>query len=203
MSPMLTSRHAATPTRAARRRETSQRLMRCALELCDELGFDGWTMDDLAERAEVSRRTVFNYYDGKAAVVLGPEPDVSDEARETFVAKGPTGRLLPDILVLADEVFADNAPDPDTVRLHRQVIARDPHLIGLVHDRFEAITDRFVDYVRQRERASYDANRARLLIQLLMCTFDNAVDRLRDEPARPFSELFAEAIDDARSVLTD
>ncbi|QYJ03210.1 TetR/AcrR family transcriptional regulator [Nocardioides panacisoli] len=191
------------PTRASRRLETSRRLMRCALELCDEHGFDGWTLDDLAERAEVSRRTVFNYFDGKAAVVLGPEPDVSDAARDTFVAQGPTGRLLSDILVLADEVFADHAPDPDTVALHRRVIIQDPQLVTLVHDRFESVTERFVDYVQQREGTSYDADRARLLIRLLMSVFDTAVDRLRTEPTRPFSELFAEAVDDARSVLTD
>lgn len=199
MSPVLTQ----TPTRAARREQTARRLMRCALQLCDEHGFDGWTMDDLAARADVSRRTVFNYYGGKAAVVLGPEPDVSDESQQTFVAKGPTGRLLSDILVLADEVFADHAPDPETVTLHRRVVARDPQLIALVHARFETITERFVDYVRRREGTSYDADRARLLIRLLMSIFDTAVERLREEPSRPFSEIFAEGVADARSVLTD
>lgn len=199
MSPVLTQ----TPTRAAKRLETSRRLARCALELCVEHGYDGWTLDDLAQRAEVSRRTVFNYFDGKAAVVLGPEPDVSDESRARFVAKGPTGRLLTDILVLAEEVFTDHAPDPETVALHREVVSRDPQLVALVHDRFEIVTERFVDYVQQREGASYDADRPRLLIRLLLGVFDTAVDRLRTDPTRPFVEIFTEAVADARSVLTD
>lgn len=200
MSSMLTPQ---TPTRAAKRLETSRRLMRCALELCDERGFDGWTIDDLAERAEVSRRTVFNYYDGKADVVLGPEPEVSDESRDRFVAKGPHGRLIADLLVLADEVFEEQVPDPEAMVLSRQVVSRDPQLLALVHDRFESITERFVDYVRQREGASYDEDRARLLIRMLVAICDTAVDRARNEPTRPFAELFAEAVDDARALLTD
>lgn len=200
MSPMLTPQ---TPTRAAKRLETSGRLMRCALELCDERGFDGWTVDDLAERAEVSRRTVFNYFDTKADIVLGPEPQVSDASRDRFIAKGPHGRLVADLVVLADEVFEEQITDPETMLLGRQVVSRDPQLLTMVHDRFESITERFVDYIRQREGASYDAGRARLLIRLLVAICDAAVDQAQQEPTRPFADLFAEAVADARDLLTD
>ena len=67
---------APTPSRRdTRRAETARRIRWAALELTREKTFDGWTMDELAERAEVSRRTLFNYFDSKADVVLGPEHD--------------------------------------------------------------------------------------------------------------------------------
>lgn len=203
MSPVLTNGFgASTPTRAAKRRETSRRLMHCALQLCDERGFDGWTVDDLAERAEVSRRTVFNYYDGKADIVLGPTPEVSDAAVAAFLAGQPHGRLLDDLLVLVDEVFTDNVPDPQVMTLAQEVIARDPQLIGLAHDRFETTADQFVEFVRQREGAAYDEHRARLLIRLLIAVFDTTVDRMRAEPHRTFADLFAEGVTHARSLLS-
>ena len=81
--------------------ETTRRLEWCALELTRDKGFDGWTMDDLAAAAEVSRRTVFNYFDGKADLVLGPMHETSDETAAAFVAGGPTGRLFDDLLHFA------------------------------------------------------------------------------------------------------
>ncbi|WP_278257802.1 TetR family transcriptional regulator [Nocardioides convexus] len=62
--------------REAKRHQTALRLQQCAVRLTVDKGFDGWTIDDLAVAADVSRRTVFNYFDGKAEVVLGPEPEV-------------------------------------------------------------------------------------------------------------------------------
>ena len=40
--------------------------------LADDRGFDGFTMDELAAAAAVSRRTLFNHVSGKLEAVLGP-----------------------------------------------------------------------------------------------------------------------------------
>jgi hypothetical protein len=70
----------AAPTRRdAKRSQTALRLQERALRLTLDRGFDGWTMDDLAEAADVSRRTVFNYFDSKADVVLGPVVELDPE----------------------------------------------------------------------------------------------------------------------------
>ena len=57
-----------TPDRRARRRaEGRQRVFRAAVELFAERGFDATTMDDIADRADVARATVFNYFQRKSA----------------------------------------------------------------------------------------------------------------------------------------
>ena len=56
------------PDRRARRRaEGRQRVFRAAVELFVERGFDATTMDDIADRADVARATVFNYFQRKTA----------------------------------------------------------------------------------------------------------------------------------------
>jgi len=56
------------PDRRSRRRaEGRQRVFRAAVDLFIERGFDATTMDDIAERADVARATVFNYFQRKTA----------------------------------------------------------------------------------------------------------------------------------------
>jgi AcrR family transcriptional regulator len=58
----------AVPDRRARRREEGRsRVYRAAVELFVERGFDATTMEDIADRADVARATVFNYFQRKTA----------------------------------------------------------------------------------------------------------------------------------------
>lgn len=189
-------------SRAAKRQETSRRLVRCALELCDDQGFDGWTIDELAVRADVSRRTVFNYFDTKADVVLGPIHDLSPEAHQTFRDGGPTGDLLDDLIVLATQAMQDKAIDRELVPLRRSVIRKDPQLTGLIHTRFEEIVERFADDIVARGGQEYDADRARLLIRLLVTIFDHALCDTHPPAGTSLDEFLRDAIDEARAVLT-
>lgn len=50
---------------------TRVRLMQAALELFEERGFDEVSVAEIAEAAEVSKKTVFNYFDVKEDLVLG------------------------------------------------------------------------------------------------------------------------------------
>lgn len=187
--------------RETKRHQTAVRLQQCAVQLTLDRGFDGWTIDDLAESADVSRRTVFNYFDGKADVVLGPPVQLDPERVADFVAGGPTGVLLADVLTLAADVIEDHTSEQESLAAGRNAVLGDAHLIGLVHQRFEDITATFVEHVRQREGEEFNVNRARLLSRLVVILFENAADRAEAEPGRPFAEHFDEAVRDARSVL--
>ncbi len=51
-------------------------------------------MEDLADAAGVSRRTLFNYFPGKDAAVLGDPLEPEPEPTERFVRGGPvTGEI--------------------------------------------------------------------------------------------------------------
>ncbi len=188
-------------TREAKRTQTAYRLNACAITLTAERGFDGWTMDDLAEVAGVSRRTVFNYFPGKTEVVLGPEPHLDEVALQTFLAGGPSGSLLDDLVALADVLLAETGKDHATLAANRTVILRDPRLLSLVHQRWEQATAEFADLILRREGDAYGAAKALLVVRLMSTVFDAALERIEGHPDRPFSELFADALHDARSAF--
>lgn len=187
--------------RETKRTQTSLRLQQCAIQMTIDHGFDGWTIDDLAEAANVSRRTVFNYFDGKADVVLGPVVELDPERVAMFVAGGPSGNLLTDALALTADVIEERTSDQKMVATGRNAVLGDARLIGLAHQRFENITSAFVELVRERDGESYNPGRVRLLSRLVVTLFDSAVERAEADPGRPFAEHFDTAVRDARDVL--
>lgn len=58
------------PLRERNRRRVLQRILRAAFELFCSTGYDRTTMDAIAEKAEVSRGTLFNYFPSKGALLL-------------------------------------------------------------------------------------------------------------------------------------
>jgi len=55
--------------RERRRREAKQRLYDCALALFTERGYEATTIEDIAEKADVSRGTFFNYFQRKEDLI--------------------------------------------------------------------------------------------------------------------------------------
>jgi AcrR family transcriptional regulator len=114
---------------------TRRLLRRTALELVAERGFANVTVEDIAEAAEVSPRTFFNYFPSKEAVLFGGDPDRVADLRERVTAEAP-GQTAIDALriVLTEDSEAMAAElrtlggDPaDWVR--RMKMARaDPHV---------------------------------------------------------------------------
>ncbi|MGY1809923.1 TetR family transcriptional regulator [Blastococcus sp. SYSU D00669] len=65
----------ALPVREAKRRESWRSLQAAAVELVGRRGFTAVTVDDIAAAAGVSRRTFFNHFATKAAVLFDPDPE--------------------------------------------------------------------------------------------------------------------------------
>ncbi|MFF5337928.1 TetR/AcrR family transcriptional regulator [Streptomyces sp. NPDC013181] len=62
--------------------ETRRRLLAAATELFSERGFDQVSVAEIADAADVSKMTVFNYFDSKEDLVFEPlEEHVDDAAR--------------------------------------------------------------------------------------------------------------------------
>ncbi|MEU6871262.1 TetR/AcrR family transcriptional regulator [Streptomyces sp. NPDC059118] len=68
--------------RERKKLQTRHRLLAAATELFAERGFDKVSVAEIAEAADVSKMTVFNYFSGKEDLVLAPmEQHVGDVAR--------------------------------------------------------------------------------------------------------------------------
>ncbi|WP_164519727.1 TetR family transcriptional regulator [Nocardioides ferulae] len=188
--------------RERRRHETSFRISAEARRLTDAHGLDGWTMDELAAAADVSRRTLFNYFPGKIDAVLGEPPQVPDDLLATFQAGGPTGDLLEDIGVVIQCVLQVDAEDRESLELGRRLLKGTPRLLVAAHQRFEASTDEFAALLRTRSTADISENDARLLLRMLVALYDNVLERyLAEPPGRSFAELYADTLHAARRLL--
>ncbi len=188
--------------REQKRWETSHRITLAAQQLVDEHGLDGFTMEDLASAAEVSRRTLFNYFPSKLDAVLGESPAVPEAAVEAFRSGGPHGNLIEDLAELAKIAVETRHPGHDDIRRARRLLSHEPRLFAAAHHRFETITIEFTELVIEREGADFGADRARLLLRLLLALFDVSLDCLVDDPRnRPLVSFFDEQLAAARELL--
>jgi AcrR family transcriptional regulator len=105
---------------------TRRLLRRAALELVAERGLANVTVEDIAEAAEVSPRTFFNYFPSKESVLFGGDTDRAAELREG-IAVAVRVVLTRDSETMADELRSLGGDPADWLR--RMKVARtDPHV---------------------------------------------------------------------------
>ena len=115
--------------RARRKAETRAALIDAAYALFAEHGFAATTMDEIAERAEVSRRTAFRYFPSKEALVF-PERDERLAAFQRLLEEGQgesAFAIVRDACLALAEHYIANAE-----RIHTQwrIVQSEPSLMG-------------------------------------------------------------------------
>ena len=129
---------------------TRRLLRRAALELVSERGLANVTVEDIAEAADVSPRTFFNYFPSKEAVLFGGEPDRAAVLREG-IATGAPGQpaidalrtvLVADAEALAAELRSLGGNPVDWVR--RMRMARSDPLVRAAHAGQMAMIERAI-----------------------------------------------------------
>jgi AcrR family transcriptional regulator len=104
------------------------RLMRAALELYGERGFDSTTVADIAERAGVTERTFFRYFVDKREVLFDGASRLQDLVVEA-IAAAPAGAAPIDVVADAFAGAADLLEERrDFARRRAAVIAATPSL---------------------------------------------------------------------------
>ncbi|MDQ1395802.1 MAG: TetR/AcrR family transcriptional regulator, regulator of mycofactocin system [Acidimicrobiaceae bacterium] len=103
-------------------------LERVALRLFHERGFEGTTVDDIAEAAGVSRRTFFRYFASKNDVVWG-DFDSLLSGMDDWLAGAPRGAVV--LGTLAEAVVRFNSVAPEALPAHRERMALILHVPAL------------------------------------------------------------------------
>lgn len=118
-------------TTKAQQDETRARIVRTAVTLMNERGFDAVTMKDIAWAASVGDATIYKYFPSKERLVLGYFDLVAAEAvAATRATPGLADYPLQDRLQrLTDAILERLAPDRAFVAQARALLARAPLLL--------------------------------------------------------------------------
>jgi AcrR family transcriptional regulator len=105
--------------REKNKQRVTQRIISAASELFKTSGYHATTMDDIAEKAEISRGTLFNYFPSKESLLLPWGQEILEQHIQpklsTYLSTGPTAvqafqflfsLMSENILVLPDVMWA-------------------------------------------------------------------------------------------------
>ncbi len=116
----------ATPgLRERKKQQTRLRIIEVALDLCDAQGFDATTIEQIANAADVSPRTINRYFDSKEAIILGPVHDFGLAVAAALRGLPRTGNELAALreafLHVVDKATAADSADPISFRRYQQM----------------------------------------------------------------------------------
>jgi AcrR family transcriptional regulator len=117
--------------RDRKRVETRQRLERCAVELVLRDGIELATIDAISERADVSPRTFFNYFDCKEDAILGVrDVEITDELLAEHIAAHPDADPIESIVGLIVSMLGSSIGEHEVRAKRLELVVRHPQLMS-------------------------------------------------------------------------
>jgi AcrR family transcriptional regulator len=159
-----------------KQRQARQRIIEAARELFLERGFDGVSVGDIAERAEVGRTTFFRHFGDKQEVVFANEQELLDtitaagQADDTPAPRNATEaveQLRPVLIALCTQATAN----PEAYTRHFQLIEQHPELRARDAVKMQQIADRLSDLLTGR---GCDEPTARFAAQIALACYQTA-----------------------------
>lgn len=148
-------------TRAEKQARTRAELLATAATVFARRGYDGASIEEIAEEAGYSHGAVYSNFDGKADLFLTVFEDyMAERARElaaTQVAVAEDAPLEVRARALADQWMERFAADRESFVLHMEFIAhagRDPELAGRFGSRSAALREAISGYIAEYQRES-------------------------------------------------
>ena len=101
---------------------------RAALELVIERGYDGVTVEDICARAEISKKTFFNYFPSKASAITGRMDSFPDDEHLFAILEEHDEACYPDVLVGVVSTTVSAGVDDEIEGLRREALRSMPQL---------------------------------------------------------------------------
>ena len=175
------------------------RMIRAALELYAERGFEQTTAADIAERAGVTERTFFRHFPDKREVLFDGASAVLDAVRDAIAAapaeQGPLDAALTGMASNAE--FLEGRRDHSALR--SRVIAANPALRERELLKYAGMAESAAEALRARGVAEPAAS---LAADSAVTVFRAAYARWIGEPEPPrFAECVAQAAEELRALV--
>lgn len=120
--------------RERKKQQTRRALHAAAVRLVGERGFDHVTVEQLADAADVSTRTFFNYFASKEEALIGHNPEDDVRLREALAARPAGEPPLRSLRAVLGDLLARVGEERDqwlTTRvLVRSLVRSDPRLLS-------------------------------------------------------------------------
>ena len=144
--------------RDRKRLETRLRIEKAAVDIVIAEGLDGATVDMISERAEISPRTFFNYFDSKEDAILGIQ-DLGEVQRAiaSGVASAETDDLVSAIISTTFQIFGPVAQRTQLKAQRMILVKENPRLLSRQIDQFTQLNSTMaaavVEFLTKRETA--------------------------------------------------
>ncbi|ANZ18914.1 TetR family transcriptional regulator [Streptomyces noursei] len=157
--------------RERKKQRTRDALIRAALELFTEQGYEATTIDEIAEAVDVSQRTFFRYFSNKQEVTFAVQDMVEarflEELRARPADEPPLPALRGAVLTAWDEIgnaIASVIPVDLYMRTF-QMIESTPALVAAHLRRFTELEEQIAQLIARREGLDVDVDpRPRVLV---------------------------------------
>jgi len=128
------------------------------LELAEEHGLSGVTVEAISDRAGVAPRTFWAYFSSKEDAVLGRDPERAQALRQALLDRPSYESPLEALQrVLADDV-ASRMCDLDLALRKGHLLKKEPHLLAAWAAAFQELEQALVEATAQRMRTDPGAD---------------------------------------------
>lgn len=182
---------------------TRRQIQQATLDLLETAGVESTTVASIAERAGISERTFFRYYDSKESAAVPGQGELLDAllSRELVPGASPA-EILRELIDACRQQFAYEVEQVQFKRISR-LLLREPRLLQAVSRQEMHLVDAVSSALT--ERAALTRMQAQLAAELIACTWRVAWQCFAREESEGRTsnpaDLFEQAVQDL-SVIT-
>jgi len=175
--------------RERKRRETRERIQQAAMGLFLERGFDATTVDEIAERADVSKRSFFDYFPTKEEVVFAWQDRFADHLMQA-IASRPAGEPAVRAVQYGLVSALVSATDERSLAL-TELVRNTPALRARDHLKYAKLEAKLTEGLKARAKGAAEEQRMRLLAAVVMGALRVGGERWNEQPPGASLEEFA------------
>jgi AcrR family transcriptional regulator len=162
--------------RERKKRATRRALHDAALRLALERGLEHLTVEEISAAAEVSVRTLFNYFPSKEQAILGDVIFPADE-EQAMAIMADAADVLDGLYGVAMTLIAVTAPGREQVLMRWQLMERYPALLPQMFARFEQSNKVLASAVAARTGSASDDAYPQLMAAVASAAIRTAIRR--------------------------
>lgn len=172
-------------------------VMRCAWGLFVQHGFEGTTVDQIAEAAGMSRRTFFRYFAGKEELVLERVVESGQSIADELDSRPDAEAAWPALRAAFAPLVALQEQHPDQARPLMVMLRTEPGLRGSILERRRRWQDLLTPLVAARlprTRGAANDVRASAVTGSALACLEAAQDHWTDHPGSSLPRLLDQAM---------